>query len=91
MLASTDPVAVDLVAVRLMGFDERKIEKLVGPMRDEGQRITLVRDAEDVEVAELRAGAQELNMRSLDEITAEKVFEPHAGWVGHIERAENDQ
>lgn len=91
VLASTDPVAVDLVAVRLMGFDERKIEKLVGPMRDEGQRITLVRDAEDVEVAELRAGAQELNMRSLDEITAEKVFEPHAGWVGHIERAENDQ
>jgi len=40
IVASTDPVAADLVAVRLMGFDERKLPKLCEPMRDAGPRIT---------------------------------------------------
>jgi uncharacterized protein (DUF362 family) len=34
IIAGTDPVAVDLVAVQLMGFDEQKLEKLRGPKRD---------------------------------------------------------
>ena len=87
VLASVDPVAVDLAAVRLMGFDETKIEKLAGPMRDDGPRITAVRDATDVEVGEVRASIEGVSDRSLDDITANSSFEPHAGWVGHVERA----
>ena len=86
MIAGTDPVAVDLVAVRLMGFDEQKLAKLRGPMQDEGPRITGVRSAADVRVGELARGSAEVIERSLDEISWERDFVPHAGWVGHVER-----
>ena len=89
VLAGTDPVAVDLAAIRLMGFDERNIPKVKGPMQDEGPRITRVRSPEDVSVVEARAGDEvEFGSaeRTLDEITADEPFEPHHGWRGHIER-----
>ena len=87
VIAGTDPVAVDLGAVRLMGFDETKIEKLAGPMRDDGPRITAVRNASDVEVGEVSLGSESVLTRTLDEITAELPFEAHAGWIGHVEYA----
>lgn len=86
VIAGTDPVAVDLVAVRLMGFDERKLEKLRGPMEDAGPRITAVRSAADVRVGELGRGASRPVDRALEEIGWERTFVPHAGWVGHVER-----
>lgn len=86
VIAGTDPVAVDLVAVRLMGFDERKLAKLRGPMEDPGPRITKVHLPTDVEVGEIARGATEVTMRSLDEIAWDRTFVPHAGWVGHVER-----
>ncbi len=86
VIAGTDPVAVDLVAVRLMGFDERKLAKLRGPMEDPGPRITAVRRAEDVRVGEVERGAARVRERSLDEIAWDRTFVPHAGWVGHVER-----
>ncbi|MFT5440974.1 MAG: hypothetical protein ACI8W3_000014 [Myxococcota bacterium] len=91
VVAGTDPVAVDLVAVRLMGFNEELIPKLREPMRDTGSRITAVREPGEVEVAETRIEAtatvnHELVMRSLDDIVCEKTFVPHPGWAGHIER-----
>lgn len=86
VIAGTDPVAVDLVAVRLMGFDERKLAKLRGPMEDEGPRITAVRSAEDVEVGVVERDRAEVAVQSLDGVSGERVFEAHAGWVGHVER-----
>jgi uncharacterized protein (DUF362 family) len=86
IFAGTDPVAVDLVAVRLMGFDERKLAKLVEPMNDTGARITAVRGPSDVCVGEIVIGNAEVCDRSLEEIGCERAFVPHAGWVGHVER-----
>jgi uncharacterized protein (DUF362 family) len=86
IIAGTDPVAVDLAAVRLMGFDETKIEKLAGPMRDEGPRITEVRSASDVEIGEVSSEGGGVSQCDLDAITAERPFEAHAGWIGHVER-----
>lgn len=86
VIAGTDPVAVDLVAVRLMGFDERKLETVRGPMEDEGPRITAVRRAEDVRVGEVARGGAQPSERTLDEIHWERPFVAHAGWIGHVER-----
>ncbi len=86
VIAGADPVAVDLVAVRLMGFDEQKLAKLRGPMEDAGPRITAVRRAEDVRVGEVARGASQVADRSLDEIAWERTFVAHAGWIGHVER-----
>ncbi len=94
IVAGTDPVAVDLVAVRLMGFNEQLIPKLREPMRDTGARITRVREPEEVEVAEIRVESQDhppALIRRLDEIACKKTFVPHAGWVGHIERVEREK
>lgn len=86
ILAGTDPVAVDLVAVRLMGFDEQKLAKLREPMEDEGPRITAVRSASDVQIGEVMHGSVEVAHRELDEIFWERAFVPHAGWAGYVER-----
>ena len=86
VIAGTDPVAVDLVAVRLMGFDEKKLEKLRGPMEDAGPRITAVRRPEEVRVGEVARGAAQAQERTLEEIRWERAFVAHAGWVGHVER-----
>ena len=87
IVASTDPVAADLVAVRLMGFDERKLPKLEGPMRDAGPRITAVRDVSDVSIGEVAAGAFEVRDLRLDDLHAARTFVPHPGWAGHVERS----
>ena len=87
--AGTDPVAIDLVAVRLMGFDEQLIPKLREPMRDSGARITAVRTPNDVVVGEIRVGSSQdpvVEDRELDQIECKKRFIPHPGWCGHIER-----
>ncbi len=86
ILAGTDPVAIDLVAVRLMGFDEQKLAKLAEPMKDAGPRITAVRASSDVRVGEIMNGSTEVSDRALEEISSERIFTPHAGWVGHVER-----
>jgi uncharacterized protein (DUF362 family) len=86
VIAGTDPVAVDLAAIRLMGFDESKLEKLRGPMEDSGPRITAVRSASDVRVGVVDRDETRVQDRSLDEVSWERAFVPHAGWVGHVER-----
>ncbi len=86
ILAGTDPVAVDLVAVRLMGFDERKLAKLREPIEDDGPRITAVRSVSDVLVGEVVRGSTKVNDHGLDVIAWERAFLPHVGWVGHVEQ-----
>jgi uncharacterized protein (DUF362 family) len=86
VLAATDPVALDLAALRLMGFDEGRIPKVREPMRDTHLRVTDVREPGDVEVVEVSAGSFEARPLSLGELRCERPFLPHAGWVGHVER-----
>ena len=87
IVASTDPVAADLVAVRLMGFDERKLPKLSEAMRDAGPRVTAVRDATDVSVGEVAPGSFEVRDVRLDDLCAARTFVAHPGWAGHVERS----
>jgi hypothetical protein len=86
VLASLDPVALDLVAVRLMGFDARRIPKIWEPMRAPGARITAVREEADVEVAERAAGAG-CEVRPLAALAPLRRFAAHSGWRGAIEAA----
>ena len=86
VVAGTDPAAVDLVAVRLMGFDEAKLPKVIEAMRDAGPRITAVHRAADVGVGEVDAGIFATRDLALDEVACSHGFEPHFGWTGHIER-----
>lgn len=86
VVASCDPLALDLVAVRLMGFDENRIPKLREAMHDRGPRVTEVRRSEDVRVYEVSAESFEVQTRALDDLCAERIFAPHPGWRGFIER-----
>ena len=86
VLAATDPIALDLAALRLIGFDERNVPKIREPMKDEQLRITGVRELDDVRVFESSAGDGRLDERRLGEIRCDRVFEPHPGWRGHLER-----
>ena len=86
VLAATDPIALDLAALRLMGFDERNIPKIREPMRDSTLRITSVRQPDDVRIFETSADARAPRELRLDEIACERVFEPHPGWRGKLER-----
>jgi uncharacterized protein (DUF362 family) len=86
VLAATDPVALDLVAVRLMGFDERRLPKVSQPMTETVLRVTDVRAAADVAVGEVPAATFERRMLQLDDVRAARRFAPHAGWVGHVEK-----
>jgi uncharacterized protein (DUF362 family) len=85
VIAGTDPVGVDLVAIRLMGFDEEKLPTVAGPMKDEGPRITAVHSAADVEVGEVVEQGGSVTDRTLDDISASDPFTAHAGWIGHVE------
>ncbi len=86
VIASTDPVAADLVAVRLMGFDEDQLPILREAMIERDCPITEVRTADDVEVVEVQADGTEPVSRRLDEIRSSHPFSAHPGWRGRIER-----
>ncbi len=78
-------LAADLVAVRLMGFDERRIPKIRAAMDDEGPRITSIRDVGQVQVF-CEGSAAPIQEHRLDEIENDKIFVPHQGWRKQIER-----
>jgi uncharacterized protein (DUF362 family) len=86
VLAATDPVALDLVALRLMGFDERRVAKVREALRDRGPRLTEARSAEDVSAFEADARSFTIAERPLDALAAGAPFAAHPGWRGHIER-----
>ncbi len=85
VLAALDPVALDLAAVKLMGFDARAIPKVWEAMRDEGPRITSVRESSQVEVMEVDARTYASTSLALDGIRSQRPFVPHAGWRRAIE------
>jgi len=84
IIASTDPLAVDLVAVALMGFDETRLPKLFEAMNDDGLRVTAVRSADDVEVGEVDAETFTKEPRSVDSLRSADSFLAHPGWQGHV-------
>jgi uncharacterized protein (DUF362 family) len=85
VIASTDPAAADLVAVRLMGFDEEQLPILREALHERDCPVTEVRSVEDVEVMEIQADDGAPVSRRLDEIKTKRSFEPHPGWRGRIE------
>jgi uncharacterized protein (DUF362 family) len=84
ILAATDPLALDLACVRLMGFDEQRIPKLCAAMAATELRIGGVRGPEDVRVVEADAegATRELDLGALAPPTS---FRAHPGWRGHLE------
>ena len=92
IIASTDPVAADLVAVQLMGFDAEQLPILREAMHERECPVTAVRSADEVEVMEIDASADasapaEPVARRLGRLAAGTPFTPHPGWRGRIERA----
>jgi uncharacterized protein (DUF362 family) len=87
ILAGTDPVAVDLAALSLMGFDWQRVPKVRELIRDPGPRLTDVREDSDVSVVETPADPVAPNPRTLAEIRCDRPFEPHPGWAGRLERS----
>jgi uncharacterized protein (DUF362 family) len=84
IIASTDPLAVDLAAVALMGFDETRLPKLFEAMNDEGLRVTAVRSVDDVEVGEVDADTFTAIARNIDSLRSADPFVAHPGWQGHV-------
>lgn len=91
VLAATDPLALDLAAVRLMGFDFERLPKLREAMRDPGPRITAVRSEADVRVTEVNADevasvGSPPREGPVSALACARAFVPHFGWRGHVER-----
>jgi hypothetical protein len=90
VLSALDPIALDLAAVRLMGFDEARIPKLQEVMTSSELRVTEVRKPSDVEIAEGEAAlGNDLTpprVYPLHSLQSPHRFIPHSGWLNHIEQ-----
>jgi uncharacterized protein (DUF362 family) len=84
VVAATDPLALDLVCVRLMGFDERCVPKLREAMAASELRIGALRDASELQVVEADVDGRTRDV-PLAALTPERSFLPHPGWQGHLE------
>ena len=80
LLGGTDPVGVDLVASRLMGFDPQKIPMLRNASMSRCFQITSVGEGGSLEVCGDPA-CREAFSAGLPLVR----FEPHPGWKHHIE------
>ena len=85
VLGGTDPLRVDVVAARIMGFDWRKLKvcaEAVGNLK-----VTEVTSEEDLWAQTIKSNRLEWNEKSFADF-AENIFhtfEPHFGWKGQIE------
>ena len=86
VLAATDPVALDLAALRLMGFEASRIPKVWEALRAETLRLTAVRVPEDVGVGEAADPEAAPRAVGLDALSAPHPFRAHSGWRGHVEQ-----
>jgi len=81
LIAGENPLAVDLVATRLMGFDSRKLKVYSHALADSRHNFG-VRRLDDVDVVTSRHDWKDCisdpSSRFLD-------FRPHPGWVNQIE------
>ncbi len=84
IVAASDPLALDLVCVRLMGFDEQRIPKLREAMAATELRIGAVRDPAELRVVEADGEGRTREV-ALEALAPERSFLPHPGWRGHLE------
>ena len=81
VLAGKNPVAVDLVCARLMGFDYKRLPVLRQALDNHSLPITAFEHDELV----CKSNDQQFD-RSLDEFDRMSLaFEPHFGWQKHVE------
>jgi len=81
LIASENPLAADVVATRLMGFDPKKLKIYSQTLADKRHHFG-VRSADDVEVVTSRADWK--NCLS-DSCSPFLNFQPHPGWLNRIE------
>lgn len=83
VIGGEDPVAVDMVAARVMGFDWRKIPVIREAFNIEKYPITKL----NPEHVQVESDVKEWNGNFINEIEKKEFFhfEPHFGWKGHIE------
>jgi uncharacterized protein (DUF362 family) len=85
VIAATDPLAADLVALALMGFAWERIPKIREAMTDEGPRVSEVRGSGEVVVGVVAPGDAGRQDKALSEIGTDRPFRAHMGWRGHVE------
>ncbi len=79
-VAGTDPLAVDTVCAKLMGFDPAKIRILKNIDSARGFQLSRVRSSQIVCASNIASWNG-----PADQIRDALDFEPHFGWKGHIE------
>lgn len=79
VVAGTDPVAVDLVTTRCMGFDVTRVPVLQGAL-DPAALLTGLSQP-----AELTSIGTPSGPRRFSDLETLHTFRPHFGWRGHIE------
>jgi uncharacterized protein (DUF362 family) len=84
IVAATDPLALDLACVRIMGFDERRIPKVREALAATELPIGGLRSADELQVvlADAEGRTREVALAAL---APERSFLPHSGWRGHLE------
>lgn len=83
IVAGFNPVAVDLVCARLMGFDYRRIPMLTRGLEAHAYPLAHFRPEEVI----VRADRADVDGRLGDLVGPLLGFAPHFGWSGHIELA----
>ena len=83
LIAGSHPIAVDLVATRLMGFDPRKLKQF--DLISDGEWDFGVRSLSDIQVRCDGRVIPGLEFFATDRREPYFALEPHAGWKDHIE------
>ena len=83
IIAGGDPVALDVVAAGLMGFDHRKIRLIVEGLREPGRELPISAARED----EIHVSSEDGLMELSKFLSRHNLrLAPHPGWKGSIER-----
>jgi len=80
IIMGTDPVSIDAVAARTMGFDPMKIPSIANAFKINRYKITDV-SYNDIEI---NVGNQKYAIASIPENLITR-YRPHFGWENHIE------
>lgn len=78
-----NPLAVDLVTTRLMGFDNARIRQF--DMSRNGDGDATFPGIDQIQVVDDSCVPQGTEFFDPDRATGLSGFKPHAGWIGHIE------
>jgi uncharacterized protein (DUF362 family) len=81
VLAGGNPVAVDMVCARLMGFDYRRLPILSRALESHPLPIASWQPEDIV----ARSDNKAFDRRLIDYLGPMFAFEPHFGWKGHVE------